>query len=158
MPLVTVSLVTMPAPIPALTSNGTRYPETCTLRSNSAAHVAFLPSHVNRRLSLPLSLTHTHTHTHARTHTHTYLVFPVCFGAHNQSRCVVVVLVIAAKHPPGTRPVPKCQCSLGCISTCKSFGMTCCGGAGGGCNCAPASSCPDCQKKMIPYVLWHVPM
>lgn len=50
-----------------------------------------------------------------------------------------------------TRPTLPCNCELSCVKQCKSFGMQCCDGTGGNCNCAPASSCPKCAAKVEPY-------
>jgi hypothetical protein len=50
-----------------------------------------------------------------------------------------------------TRPTLPCNCQTSCVHTCKAVGMTCCDGTGGNCNCAPASSCPKCQDKVLPY-------
>ena len=46
---------------------------------------------------------------------------------------------------PGPKPGLPCNCTETCQHMCSSFGMTCCSGAGGNCDCMPLASCPQCN-------------
>eukprot|EP00948_MAST-09A_sp_MAST-9A-sp1_P000174 g174.t1 len=46
---------------------------------------------------------------------------------------------------PGGEPSLPCQCTMNCQRMCVQFGMVCCSGAGGNCNCSPQSACPNCK-------------
>ena len=46
---------------------------------------------------------------------------------------------------PGPKPGLPCNCTETCQHMCSSFGMTCCSGTGGNCDCMPLASCPQCN-------------
>ncbi len=48
---------------------------------------------------------------------------------------------------PGPPPGLPCNCTTHCEAMCNQFGMICCNGSGGNCDCSPAASCPSCQPK-----------
>jgi len=46
---------------------------------------------------------------------------------------------------PGPKPGLPCNCTSSCAATCAAFGMRCCSGAGGNCDCSTPDSCPQCN-------------
>lgn len=46
---------------------------------------------------------------------------------------------------PGPRPSLPCNCTSSCQQMCGQFGMWCCDGTGGNCDCSSPGSCPQCN-------------
>jgi hypothetical protein len=51
-------------------------------------------------------------------------------------------LPVPPPSPPTPAPVLPCECVQSCEDMCNAFGMKCCSGKNGNCNCQPAR--PDC--------------